>query len=128
MQSKKVIEYWFNSAKDDQKVAKHLFEKKDYTYALFFGHLYLEKLLKALVVKTTGIQASPIHNLRVLSEQTKLIISDDQIEFLIEIQEYNLRARYPDFKLNFKKRCTREFTLKQLTRIGDFGKWLKKQF
>jgi len=128
MQSKKVTAYWLNSAKDDWKVAKHLFEKKDYTYALFFGHLYIEKLLKALVVKMTGVQAPPIHNLRVLCEQAKLVASDDQTEFLIEIQEYNLRARYPDFKLNFKKRCTKEFTLKQLNRIGEFGEWLKKQF
>ncbi|MEW6003092.1 MAG: hypothetical protein AB1638_10655 [Nitrospirota bacterium] len=29
-------------------MAGHLFEKGDYPYALFFGHLTIEKLLKAL--------------------------------------------------------------------------------
>ncbi len=37
------IKYWLESAKDDWKVAKHLFEKGDYPYSLFFGHLTIEK-------------------------------------------------------------------------------------
>lgn len=125
MQIEEVIKYWLTSAEDDQKVAKHLFEKSDYAYALFFGHLYLEKLLKAIVVKVTGTQAPAIHNLRTLSEKAKLSISDKQLEFLIKVQEYNLRARYPDFKFDFKKRCTEEFTQKELEEIVEFGIWLK---
>jgi len=42
--------YWLQSAEKDWTVAGHLFEKADYTYALFFGHLMIEKLLKALFV------------------------------------------------------------------------------
>ena len=40
--------YWRNEAKEALEVAGHLYEKEDYSYALFFGHLALEKLLKAL--------------------------------------------------------------------------------
>jgi HEPN domain-containing protein len=31
--------YWLTSAENDWIVANHLFEKGDYPYALFFGHL-----------------------------------------------------------------------------------------
>ena len=127
MQTEEVIKYWLTSAEDDQRVAEHLFEKGDYAYTLFFGHLYLEKLLKAMVVKVTNTQAPAIHNLRVLSEMAKLPVSDEQLEFLIKVQDYNLRARYPDFKFDFKKRCTKEFTKKELERIIEFGKWLKEK-
>lgn len=127
MQIEEVIKYWLTCAEDDKRVAKHLFEKGDYAYALFFGHLYLEKLLKAIVVKVTGTQAPAIHNLRVLSEKAKLPVSNEQLEFLIKVQEYNLRARYPDFKFDFKKRCTKEFTQKELEGIVEFGKWLKEK-
>ncbi len=125
MQIEEVVKYWLTSAEDDKRVAEHLFEKGDYAYALFFGHLYLEKLLKSTVVKATDAQAPSIHNLRVLSERAKLPVSDKQLEFLIKVQEYNLRARYPDFKFDFKKRCTKEFTQKELEEIVEFGKWLK---
>ena len=42
--------YWLKEAHEALTVAEHLFEKEDYSYALFFGHLALEKILKALYV------------------------------------------------------------------------------
>lgn len=42
------IQYWIAVAENDWRVSEHLYEKKDYPYALFFGHLTIEKLLKAL--------------------------------------------------------------------------------
>ena len=36
--------YWLTEAQEALKVADHLIEKKDYSYALFFGHLAIEKL------------------------------------------------------------------------------------
>ncbi len=44
------VQYWITAAEKDWVVAGHLQEKKDYAYALFFGHLTLEKLLKAYYV------------------------------------------------------------------------------
>ena len=35
----KKINYWLVSAERDWEVAGHLLEKRDYAYALFFGHL-----------------------------------------------------------------------------------------
>jgi len=46
------VKYWIESAKNNWVVAGHLFEKRDYPYALFFGHLTVEKLLKALFQKS----------------------------------------------------------------------------
>ena len=51
MDKKEIIEYWDTEAKESLQVAKHLFEKKDYSYALFFGHLAIEKLLKSIYVR-----------------------------------------------------------------------------
>jgi HEPN domain-containing protein len=45
---KETVKYWLDSAGDDWRVAKHLFEKGDYSYSLFFGHLTIEKMLKAV--------------------------------------------------------------------------------
>lgn len=50
MEIQRVKKYWVDEAGEALKVAGHLFEKQDFSYALFFGHLALEKLLKALYV------------------------------------------------------------------------------
>ena len=49
--------FWLEEAEEAKRVAEHLFEKKDYSYALFFGHLAIEKLLKALYVSRKAEQA-----------------------------------------------------------------------
>ena len=127
MNINEIIKYWMTSARDDQRVSLHLYEKGDYVYTLFFAHLFLEKLLKALVVKNTGKQALPIHNLRILAKKANLSLSEDQLELIIRVNEYNIRTRYPDFKFELKKRCNRSFTIKELDQTKEFGKWLRKQ-
>ena len=55
--------YWVTEAEEGLNVAGHLFEKGDYSYALFFGHLAIEKLLKGLYVERKHKHAPRIHNL-----------------------------------------------------------------
>ena len=43
-----IRKYWLDEAQEALDVTEHLFEKRDYSYALFFGHLAVEKMLKAL--------------------------------------------------------------------------------
>ena len=43
MNVEKVVAHWAGSAEDDWPVVNHLFASEDYHYALFFGHLYLER-------------------------------------------------------------------------------------
>ena len=50
MNVRKAIEYWTRSAEYDLEVADSLFENKKYHYALFFGHLAIEKILKGIFV------------------------------------------------------------------------------
>ncbi len=54
MDKKSGVRYWLESSEDDWKVANHLFEKEDYSYSLFFGHLTIEKILKAIYVDKIG--------------------------------------------------------------------------
>jgi HEPN domain-containing protein len=58
-----------------------------------------------------------IHNLIRLAENTTLPFSDEQKQFLIEINRFNIEARYPDYKQEFYKLCTREFAEEYFTKI-----------
>jgi HEPN domain-containing protein len=48
MTKEEKVNYWIEVAEKDWRVMEHLFEKGDYPYALFFGHLTIEKLLKKI--------------------------------------------------------------------------------
>ncbi len=124
MKSKIKIDYWLVSSENDWKVAGHLFEKGDYAYALFLGHLTLEKLLKALFVAESGKTPPRTHNLVYLAEKSDMVLSDQQIELLEAVNDFNLEARYPDEKFSFYRRCTKAFTIHYLEQIKDFKQWL----
>ncbi len=120
-----LIDYWLKSAASDMEVAGHLFEKGDYHYCLFFGHLVLEKALKALYVKNVNSNPPFKHSLPLLAEKGQLILTRDQETFLEEVTDFNMEARYPDIKFSFYKKCTKEFTEKYLNQIKEFYQWLK---
>ncbi len=127
MTKKEKIKYWLKSAQQDWEVAKHLFEKKDYSYALFFGHLTVEKILKAIYVDKHDNTPPFSHNLVYLAERADLELEDDKLELLEEVSDFNLEARYPDDKFAFHKKCTRPFTENKLDQIGRVKIWLSLQ-
>jgi len=123
---KESIRYWLESAKEDWKVARHLFEKRDYSYSLFLGHLTIEKILKAIYVDRLNEIPPYTHRLVSLAEKASVNLKDEQLELLETITDFNLEARYPDEKFSFKKKCTKGFTKKYLKQIDRLRKWLLK--
>ena len=126
MEDKKV-NYWLQTAENDWQVAKHLFEKKDYAYALFFGHLVIEKILKAIIILHTGGNPPFSHRLTYLAEKTDLKLNDEQEELLEIITDFHLEARYPDEKFVFYNKCTQKFANNYLKKIEGIKLWLLKQ-
>ena len=120
----KLIKYWLKSANSDLEVAEHLFEKGDYHYCLFLGHLVLEKTLKALYVKNVDINSPYKHSLPLLAQKSNLKLTDDKLKFLEDVTDFNIEARYPDKKFQFYKKCTMGYTEKYFKKIKDFHKWL----
>lgn len=123
----KIIDYWVESSKLDFQVAKDLFEKKRYSYCLFFCHLAIEKMLKAIIAKRTNQHAPYIHHLVRLADLSGITLSQEHKELLAEMLEFNLRARYNDFKLRFYRKCTRLFAKKYLKLSKNLYQWLENQ-
>jgi HEPN domain-containing protein len=125
MDQQEIIEFWIIEAEESQKVSQHLFDKKDYSYALFFGHLAVEKIIKAIYVKNIDLQIPRSHNLPRLAKAAGLSVPPVMQENLIRITTFNLEARYPDIKRKFREKCTPEFTKAELDKINEVFKWLK---
>jgi len=122
-----LIKYWIDSSDKDFVTMKHLFQKKDYHWSLFIGHLVVEKLLKAYHVKKVDDNPPYIHNLLRLAEKSGLELTEGQKDFLVTVTTFNISARYDDYKMDFYKTCTKEFTKKWIEEIKDFRKWIKAQ-
>ena len=114
-------QYWFTEAQETLTVADHLMEKGDFSYALFFGHLVVEKELKGLHAIRQGQHAPPVHNLLRLAKAAGIEPDEAQTEVLIRITAFNIEARYPDPKGDFRRRCTAE----QMATIREVLAWLK---
>jgi HEPN domain-containing protein len=122
------IQYWLDSAAHDWDTAENLFTSGKYDWCLFIGHLVLEKILKAIFVQDNDNTLPPkTHNLVKLAEKTHVGLTEDQKIFLDEVNDFNLDVRYPHFKNEFHKKCTKAFTERYFKQIEDTAKWLKSQ-
>jgi len=127
MNTQQHIDYWLTSASHDLDAAETLFQNQKYDWCLFIGHLVVEKTLKAFYVRDCGEVPPRIHNLVRLAENSKLSLSDEQLTFLADINDFNIETRYPDYKFIFYKTCTREFAQEQFSKIKEMYRWLLSQ-
>ena len=63
------------------------------SFALFFGHLAIEKVLKALYALRLKERAPPIHNLHRLAQAIGLDLDDERTEALLRITAFNRHYR-----------------------------------
>ena len=125
LDSQKIAQYWIESSDKDYSTMKNLYMSKDYNWALFVGHMVLEKLLKALYVKLTKKHPPYIHDLLRIAQKMDLKVIPEQEEWLDTITTFNINARYDNYKQNFNKLCTKEFTDNWITKIESLREWIK---
>ena len=122
----KLIRYWIESSDDDFDTMITMFENKRFNWALFIGHLMIEKLLKALYVKTIKDYPPFIHNLLRLAEKCNLNLNEEQKLFLVTVTAFNINARYDDYKMSFQLKCTPEYTFEWIENLKINRLWIKK--
>jgi len=92
----KQIEYWQTGAENDIETAGILIANKKYVEGLFFCHLCIEKILKALVVKETRQIPPKSHNLIYLRDLARIDVTEEQQLFMAVLMKYQLEGRYPE--------------------------------
>ncbi|MBL1212846.1 MAG: HEPN domain-containing protein [Ignavibacteriae bacterium] len=110
MDKEKTINHWISTSDKDFETMLHLYESKDFHWCLFVGHIVIEKLIKAGVVKSTGKHAPFTHDLRRLAKLSQVEFTTEHLVWLDTITTFNLNVRYDSYKEAFYKKCTSEFT------------------
>jgi len=122
-----IVQFWIESSNQDYVTMQHLKQSNDFNWALFLGHLVIEKLLKAHYVKKHQKHPLFIHDLLRLAKKTETELTDKQEEWLDEITTFNLNTRYDNYKQEFRTRCTLEYTTQWLKNIETIRLWLINQ-
>lgn len=127
MTREEIINYWYISALKDYETLQHLVLSGDNHWALFMGHLVIEKLLKAVYVKRVNINPPKSHNLLHLARLCGVELEEGMIDALDQITAFHIVARYPDYDMSFYEKCTPEFTKSQVVLIERIKTWLTQQ-
>lgn len=121
----KIIRHWVETSDNDFKTMRHLNDSKDFHWSLFVGHIVIERLLKAGVVKQTNSHAPFTHDLRRLAKLTQFDFKDEHIIWFDTITTFNLSTRYDSYKQAFYKKCTSSFTAEWISNIRELREWIK---
>jgi HEPN domain-containing protein len=123
----KIVKHWIETSDNDFDTMLTLFRSKTYHWALFMGHISMEKLLKAYYVQKNQNHAPFTHNLYRLAELSDLELSEEYTEWLFKITTFNLNARYDDYKKEFYSMCTADFTKEWIEKIKILQQWIKQK-
>ncbi len=119
------INYWISTSEKDWTVVHNLYKSKDYIYCLFFSHLVIEKLSKAVWVKNCEKNHPPrTHNIVYILEKANIVIDDEKKEFLLILNDFQLEGRYPDYQQKIYQLCTKVRTDELLVSIKQIRQWL----
>lgn len=121
----KIYAHWINTSDKDFATMGHLYESKDFHWALFIGHIVIERLLKACVVKRTNDHAPFTHDLTKLAKLSGLPFTEEHLDWMDTVSTFNMNARYDSYKEAFYKKCTPEFTSEWIDKIKHLQAWIK---
>lgn len=127
LDTRKIIKSWVETADHSYETAKFLLKGKRYPECLFFSHLMIEKVLKALVVHRIKAHAPHTHKLVDLVRLAGVEISPEQVDALTTITEFNIAGRYEGYKSDFYKKSTKIYAEKYFVISKKLYLWLKIQ-
>ncbi len=119
------IDFWLAQASDDWKAVDTLFKGANYLQSLFFAHLVIEKICKALWIKYNEVNVPPrTHNLILLLSATPIDFSEEISEFLLSLNRFQLEGRYPDYLTKMHKVCDKDFAKRIIANTDELRLWL----
>ncbi len=128
MTKKDNIAYWMNSSDQNWQEVGAMLAAGTYVPCLFWAHLTIEKLAKALWVKENAGDTPPFtHNIARLLADTQLVLTSAQATFVQQLNTFQLEGRYESYTANLRQQATRAFTQSVLQDVTDLRQCLLNQ-
>ena len=123
------VTYWIEMSDYDFDTAKAMLETKRYLYVAFMCHQTIEKILKAYWSNVLEEPPLKIHSLSRLAEKSGLDkdMSEEQTDFIDELEPLNIEARYPSYKERLMKSLTPERCKELIEQTDKLRIWIKSK-
>ncbi len=123
------VTYWIEMSDYDFDTAKAMLETKRYLYVAFMCHQTIEKILKAYWSKVLEEPPLKIHSLSRLAEKSGLDkdMSEEQTDFIDELEPLNIEARYPSYKERLMKSLTSDRCKELIEQTDKLRTWIKSK-
>ena len=92
-------------------------------------HQAIEKILKGYFTKMQEDAPPFTHDLTGLAQKTELydLMSEQQKDFIEDLNPLNIEARYPDYKNKIAQTMTKDVTQNILTKTNELLQWTKQK-
>lgn len=123
------VTYWIEMSDYDFDTAKAMLETKRYLYVAFMCHQTIEKILKAYWSKVLEEPPLKIHSLSRLAEKSGLDkdMSEEQTDFIDELEPLNIETRYPSYKERLMKSLTSDRCKELIEQTDKLRTWIKSK-
>lgn len=123
------VQYWIDISDYDLETAEAMLRSKRYLYVGFMCHQTIEKVFKAYFTRVKSETAPFSHSLSYLAKKGDLYESftDEQKDFIDQIEPLNIEARYPFHKERLLKSLTEEKCTEILKKTKELQLWIKEK-
>jgi len=128
MTKEEKIQYWIELSDYDLETAEAILQTKRYLYVGFMCHQVIEKIFKAVYsMRKSGIPPF-VHDLEYLALKSDFYetLSEEQQDFIGELNPLNIQARYPEYKKEISKGLTYAKCAKLLDETKKLQQWTKE--
>ena len=123
------IKYWLELSDYDYDTAEAMLRSKRYLYVGFMCHQTIEKIFKAYYLKLKSENPPFSHSLSYLAKKGEFYskFSEEQQNFIDEIEPLNIEARYPSYKERLLKSLSHSKCEDILSKTKKLQQWIKEK-
>jgi len=121
------VTYWTELSDYDLDTAEAMLRSKRYLYVGFMCHQAIEKIFKALYSSKKADSAPYSHSLSYLAKKGDFydLFSEEQKDFIDQVEPLNIEARYPSHKERLLKSLTEIKCSEILNKTTELQQWIK---
>ena len=123
------VKYWLDLSDYDIETAVAMQKSKRYLYVGFMCHQTIEKILKAYFTHFKNEIVPFSHSLSYIAKKGGFYeeFSEDQKDFIDQIEPLNIEARYPSYKKRLLKSLSKEKCQEILINTKKLQEWIKSK-
>lgn len=123
---KEITKKWIEISDKDLNIAQDIFKLRYWGHTVMMSHQSIEKAIKANLAEQDK-HIPRIHDLAKLTKLTGIDFSDNQLQFIEEINPHYQLNRYLDISYNDKFRYNKESAGRFLSNAKELQRWLKSK-